>query len=486
MVKKLLCVFLSVVLCFAFVACNGGSDGNSGKNSGNTPSGEAVSVKVVGKGFGKEWMENIASAYYEETGTQVYVSEDPDLTSNLLTLMNNKGSEKEDIYFVGHSVDQFIKWIRQGSIESIDDVLASDKYGPSAKSRVIDQNILGMGEYKGKTYLTSYTNSAWGLIYNQSYLDKIDSYGEYKKGEWPETVQGLIDLCKVTKAANLTNNRTKRTVAPFSCGLTVDYMDWLYHGLWYELDPEGYDAYYQYSDVNGGYPGDKLVTGAAKQALETIYDLIDPKVATDDKGKSYVDNNLVASAQDHMQSQQSFVNGDCVFTFSGSWFGTEMKQILSEVGLTEYHFGAYPVYNKGDKTVVPMNLPGEMFFIPSDAINVSGAKDFLAFVLSEKGVAAAEKALQFPMVYSTSEKVEFNSFGKEIVALTEKSNLIYRFAKSDVFRTKALEIFTCEGVASPFIRMARNEVKRENLTHDILDVEKAYHVGLWSEWMKKI
>ena len=50
---------------------------------------------------------------------------------------------------------------------------------------------------------------------------------------------------------------------------------------------------------------------------------------------------------------------------------------------SDYRFGAYPVYNEGDKTTLMMNLPGETFVIPSEAVNVDGAKDFLTFVLSE-------------------------------------------------------------------------------------------------------
>lgn len=479
--KKFLSALLCAVLCLTFVGC-GGTGNNSDKtstggSSGNTtPVGDDVYVKIVDKGLGSEWLENIASAYYEETGVRVHVSADPDLVANMLTLMNNPGSEKEDLYFLGHTMNNFVKWIRKGAIESIDDVLSSEKYGTSAASRAVDNNIVEMGQYNGKSYLTSYVYSSWGLIYNQAYLDKIDNFGEYKKGEWPETVQGLIDLCKAVKAANLKNNRTGRTVSPFSCGLTVDYMDWLFHGLWYELDPEGYAAYYEYNDVNGGYPTNKLDTPAALQALETIYDLIG--------ATSETESNLVSSAQNHTESQQSFVNGDCVFTFSGSWFGTEMKQILGEVGMTDYHFGAYPVYNAGDKTALMMNLPGETFFIPTDAVNVSGAKDFLAFVLSEKGVAVSEKALQFPMVYSTNEEVEFNSFGTEIMNLAAKSNLVYRFAKTDVFRTGALELFVAG--TSPFISMARNKITKANIEHDVLRTEAVHHQGLWSTWMKSI
>ena len=207
--KKLLCAMLCAVLTLTFVACgwDNGNGGNGG-SGGNTSGGDDVYVKVIDKGLGSKWIENIASAYYEETGLKVHVSSDPELVSNLLTLMNNPGSEKEDLYFVGHTMNNWIKWIRNGAIESIDDVLSSTKYGTSAKSRVVDNQIIDMGTYNDKSYLSSYVYSSWGLIYNQTYLNKIDSFGEYKKGEWPSTVQGLIDLCKAVKSAKIKNNRT--------------------------------------------------------------------------------------------------------------------------------------------------------------------------------------------------------------------------------------------------------------------------------------
>ena len=159
--KKILCAMLCAVLTLTFVAC-GGKIKNGG--NGNSAGGDDVYVKVIDKGLGSKWIENIASAYYEETGIKVHVSSDPELVSNLLTLMNNPGSEKEDLYFVGHTMNNWIKWIRNGAIESIDDVLSSTKYGTSAKSRVVDNQIIDMGTYNDKSYLSSYVYSSWGII----------------------------------------------------------------------------------------------------------------------------------------------------------------------------------------------------------------------------------------------------------------------------------------------------------------------------------
>ena len=389
--------------------------------------------------------------------------------------MNTPGSEKEDMYFVGQQMNNWIKWTRNGLIASIDDVLSSDKYGVPASERVVDSSILDMGKIDGSHYLTSYVYSSWGFVYNQSYLNRIDSYGEYTKGEWPETVQGLLDLCTAVNNAKIVNNRTKQTVKPFGCGFTVNYMNWLFNGLWYEIDPNGYNDYYNYNDQKGGFPTDKLVTPATIKAMQTVYDLIDPKSSSE--------SNAVSWSQNHTESQQSFVNGDCVFAFTGSWFETEMKNILTEVGLTDYRFGAYPVYNEGDKTTLMMNLPGETFVIPSEAVNVDGAKDFLTFVLSEKGVAASSKKLGFPMIYSTDEDVALSSFGQEIAAVSEKANLAYVYSQNDVYRTGALELFLSE--PKPILQIAKGASSR-SAVEDLLRNEAVHHSGLWSEYMKRI
>ncbi len=467
--KKFLCAALCAVTALSAIGCSGKKPSNSGSV------GDDVYVKIIDAGLGDDWLNDVASAYYEETGIRVHVTADTDLTASLLQDMNTPGSEKDDMYFVGQQMNNWIKWTRNGLIASIDDVLSSDKYGTPANERIADSAILDMGKIGDKHYLTSYVYSSWGFVYNQNYLNRIESYGEYVKGEWPETVQGLLDLCTATNNAKIVNNRTKQTVKPFGCGFTVNYMNWLFQGLWNEIDPQGYNDYYNYNDKNGGFPTDKLVTTATVKAMETIYDLIDPKSSSD--------SNAVSWSQDHTESQQSFVNGDCVFAFTGSWFATEMRSILSEVGLTDYHFGAYPVYNKGDKPTLMMNLPGETFVIPSEAVNVSGAKDFLAFVLSEKGVAAASRRLGFPMVYSTDQQVTLSSFGQEIVAVSQKANLAYVYSQNDVYRTGALELFLSE--PKPILQIAKGASSKAAV-ESLLRQEAVHHSGLWSEYMKRI
>jgi ABC-type glycerol-3-phosphate transport system substrate-binding protein len=336
--------------------------------------------------------------------------------------------------------------------------------------------ILQIGKYGDNTYLLPYVYSNWGLIYNQTYLDQIDSYGEYTKGEWPKTMQGLIDLCTATKSAGLVNARTKQTVKPFSCGLTVNYMNYLFYALWDELDSEGLTAYLNQSNTSM-YDASEFNSAEVKQVFETLYDLIG--------AKSETESNLCSAAEDHLDSQKNFVNGNCVFTFSGVWFETEMQTILKSVGMTSYHYGAYPVINSADQNRLYMNLPGEYFFIPSDAENVWGAKDFLAFCMSEEGIAAAERKLSMPLAYTTDEKVEFTSFGKEIQTVVDNSKKLYVYSTSNIYKTGALTFFL--QTTNPFIQMSKYRItSKSDIVSKCITTEIAQHNATWDDYMKHL
>lgn len=467
--KRIFAVLVAATMSLTVAGCK--KDPTSGGNQGN----DEIFISVVDAGFGSDWLEAVGAAYFEETGTVVSITADPDIGNSVLTKMGTT-AEKDDIYFCFEHPSHWRQWTYRGLIEPLDDVLASDKYGVPAKDRTVDNTMLKTGTYYNKTYLTPYVYSNWGIIYNQNYLDKIDSFGEFEKGVWPSTVQGLLDLCKATKNANLVNVRTGRTVSPFACGLTVSYMDPLFYTLWYQLDPEGYNAYWAQNDRND-YDFTALQSDAATKAMETIYDLIG--------ATSETESNLVSSSQSHLESQNSFVNGDCVFVLCGTWFETEMDIILEQVGLTEYHYAAHPVYNAGDKPVSCVNIPGEYFFIPSDAINKEGAKDFLAFAMSEKGLVAASKKLNQPLAFKTEQDVEFSTFGKEINAVVESSEKIYRYSDTDVGKTGALNLFLSD--VSPFMSIAKYKVTAKSEIYEkIFAVEISKHQTRWEDFVNTL
>lgn len=311
--KKILANVVLGALCVSCLfGCGGGGNSGGGNNNqaSNRPNGggsentfeghkigDAVYVKIMDAGLGGEWMNALATAYCEETGITVEVSPDPNLTTSSETVMGAPNSQKDDIYFVAHGNSNWLDWTNKNKIAALDDVLSSDKYGTAAIDRARDENIAKMGKYGDSVYLLPYIYSNWGLIYNQGYLDKIESYGEYTKGQWPATMQGLIDLCTATKAAKITNTRTGKTVKPFSCGMTVNYMRYMFYTLWDELDSEGLTSYLDQND-RSAFNSTEFNSPEVKQVFEILYDLIG--------ATSETESNLCAASEDHLASQTNF------------------------------------------------------------------------------------------------------------------------------------------------------------------------------------
>ena len=474
--KKLLSIFFAGILgvtAFAMAGCQGSRGPGGGGEIG-----EDVYITVVDAGFGSKWMEDIADAYYEETGITVNVASDPSLVTGVETKMG-QNVEKDDIYFVAQGISNWLKWSSQGLMEPLDGVLTSDTYGTPAaeRYRAGDDTLDQIGKFGDTQYMLPYIYSMWGLVYNQNYLDRIDGYGAYTKGEFPDTMQGLIDLCTAVKEADLTNSRTGNTVSPFSAGLNVNYMDYIYFALWYERDPEGFTAYWNQND-RSGYDASEFDSAESLAAMEQLYDLIG--------ATSETESNLVGARQNHTQAQDSFVNGDCVFTFSGSWFESETIDLIESVGLTDYHFSAFPSgISADDPALTKVNLPGEYFFIPSDAYNIDGAKDFLAFVLSEKGIAAMQRALSQQCVFTSETAVDLTDFGEDIRNVAENAVKVYSYSSNDVYNSGALHLFI--QTTNPFLNMARYGVKnKSDIRTQCITTEVTQHNSMWSEYIKNL
>ena len=439
--RKIGIVVLILSFVFGLAACN---------NTERT-GGDEIYVTVVDAGFGSEWMEAAADAYTEKTGVEVFVTADPDAMSTVNTIMGTN-AEKEDLYFTATSAENLNKWAKNKFLEPLDDILSDTTYGTAATTRVADDTLLKLGKVDEAVYAIPYIYSNWGLIYNSALLEKIDSYGEYTKGEFPKTMQGLIDLCTATKNANLKNDVTGRTVSPFSCGISVLYMDNLFYALWYQQDPASWRAFFDQNNPDA-FDRSTFDNETVREAISWVYDLMNPQ-KVNENGQKVIKTNMVSTAQNNTESQTSFINGDCVFTFCGTWFETEMDQILTETGMSTYHYTAYPTIAGGDKVYSQPNLPGEMFIIPSDAYNVAGAKDFVKFLLSEEGVAVASETLSQPLCFSTDKQVEFTRFGEEIRNSLSNAEIFYKYSDNDVFSTGALTIFKSP---NPFSKMANCE-----------------------------
>ena len=126
-----------------------------------------VSVTVQMCGVGKEWMEELAGNYKKITGITVKVKESQDATAELTNKFAT-GAGLSDLYFDWSSLSEMYTWASKGYLEDL-----SDLNGKVAEYR--EDSLSLIGKYKDKTYTMPFAYQPTGFVYNQDYLDRIDS-----------------------------------------------------------------------------------------------------------------------------------------------------------------------------------------------------------------------------------------------------------------------------------------------------------------------
>ena len=414
-----------------------------------------VTVTVQLTGMGKDWMVEMAENYKKITGINVNIKESQDATAELNSRLSI-GAGLSDLYFDWSSTSQMFNWANQGYLADLSDLVnqVADYRDPVLKT---------IGVYKDRTYTMPFAYNPAGFVYNQDYLDQINSYGEYTKGKWPETWQGLLDLCTATQNSNLRYGSVK--VQPLVFGGTVGYMTYLFNGMWKSEDPDGYDAYWSYSDKSG-FNGDLLKTEATVKVMKALRDLLDPKPTID--GGYYPANAVTGSTGiNHTVSQTRFLNGAAVFCVSGAWFENEMRSNFDED--SSYHFGRVPVISSGKMPAsYILASPSEHFTVPSAAKNSDGGKQFLKFLLQKQNIVRIVNSLQVPLAYEYNvNDVKFTEWGKEVHDALYGAEGAITYSDSDIMHCGALTVF---GSDDPFIEMSTKGITAEAA----LDAEVAF------------
>ncbi len=484
--RRLTSIFLSLMLAAGFSAAALTSCSNSNGESGGVIAGsddeftseeqdeyyksfdladypvkDDVSVTVQLCGVGKEWIEDLAANYKKITGINVKVKESQDATAELTNKFST-GAQPADLYFDWSSLSEMYTWASKGYLEDLSDLSGKvDEYR--------DESLALIGQYKGKTYTMPFAYQPTGFVYNQDYLDQIGSYGAYKKGEWPATWQGLLDLCTATKNSNLKVGAMK--VMPYVFPGTVGgtYTPYIFNSLWMAEDPEGFKAYWSQNDATAnGFKKELLVTDATKKVVQAMRDLIDPQLTKGSETDYYPANAVTGSTGiNHTNAQTKFLNGAAVFCLTGSWFENEMKETLDEN--SSYHFGTFPVLTAGNKGASYITAsPSEHFTVPKNASNAAGGKQFLKFILQKQNVIRIVNKVQIPLAYKyDNSEVQLKTWGKEVHEAIVNTVSAIPFTSSDVMHSGALTVF---GNGDPMLLMGTKGYTAEQ----ILDGEAQY------------
>lgn len=370
--KKFLSGLLALTMIAPLaVACNGGGGG------GNYDSGDGVSleVKAINKGLGTEWLSQAAESFNRRNGTNIKIEPETNLHERVNELLTGS-SDDADIYFTFSSEMQWVEWYAGGYIHDLADINDKLNYRNAEYAK--------LGVFDSKRIIMPYAYPPTGFIYNQDYIDAIPSYGQFTQGTFPTTWQGLIDLCY-----SVTNKWTSNTKAavPFTYGGSVGDIEYIFKGLWAQLDPVGFKAYFNQApieSIDNDQNKNLFINDNVKKAIKKIVELINPQEKNGSYCPSYASQD--ATTLSNLDAQQKFLNGFAVFTISGAWFEYEMRNQIDENFPNEedrnYHFAAAPIVESGKQSTVFINTPSEYFMIAKNgkSKNLTLAKAFLKYL----------------------------------------------------------------------------------------------------------
>ena len=113
MKKKLFRFFVAVISLLAVVSATACGGGNNSSGNGN---GKTLLIVVREAGYGK-WLDDIAEAYQNETGTTVTINYDP-LIDSQMQYMFVANDPQYDLYFCNNSAYLY-KWTSKGYLYPI-------------------------------------------------------------------------------------------------------------------------------------------------------------------------------------------------------------------------------------------------------------------------------------------------------------------------------------------------------------------------------
>ena len=359
MKKRILSVLLCATMVLTlFTGCGGGNNDGGNAGNGDTQNGgeEAKKIKVaaIETAYGSEMWKKVADAFTEETGIEVDLITDKNLEDVIGPSM--QGGDYPDVVHLATGRDAGLteQFIKGNLIADITDVLSMTVPGESKK---VSEKIAGgftetalTNPYgDGKTYLAPMFYSPCGLFYNA---------GLFEEKGWtvPTTWDEMWALGDKAKAEG---------IYLFTYP-TTGYYDAFFYALMYSVG--GADFFNKATNYEEGIwdtaEGQKVFDIVAKLAEYT--NPITPAQAND---------------QDFTQNQQLVLDNKALFMPNGTWIVGEMANATRAEGF-KWGMTALPAVEAGGDGYSYTWF--EQAWIPSGAKNIDAAKQFVAFLYSDK------------------------------------------------------------------------------------------------------
>ncbi|MBS6397419.1 MAG: carbohydrate ABC transporter substrate-binding protein [Clostridiales bacterium] len=335
-----------------------------------------IQVAAIETAYGSAMWDEVCKAFTEETGIQVQLTTDKNLEDVIGPSM--QGGEYPDVIHLATGRDAALteQFIKGNLIADITDVLSMTV--PGEDKLVSDKIAGGFTETAltnpygdGKTYLAPMFYSPCGLFYNAGLLEE-------KGWAVPTTWDEMWELGDKAQAEG---------IYLFTYP-TTGYFDAFFYALMYSVG--GADFFNQATNYAEGI----WETEEAK----TCFDIV-AKLAT------YTNPITPAQAndQDFTQNQQLVLDNKAIFMPNGTWIVGEMAEAPRAEGF-KWGMTALPaVTADGDGYSYTWF---EQAWIPAGAEHQDAAKQFLAFLYSDKACEIFAKSNAIQPVLGISDKLE--------------------------------------------------------------------------------
>lgn len=376
MKKKLLSVFLCTSMVASLVAGCGGSQQPDNTENGGSAAQGTIKVAALETGYGAAMWSEVCEAFTAETGIKVELTTDKKLEDVIGPSM--QGGDYPDVVHLatGREAALTEQFIKGNLIEDVTDVLSMQVPGEDVK--VSDKIAGGFTDTSltnpygdGKTYLMPMFYSPCGLFYNAGLLEE-------KGWSVPSTWDEMWELGEKAKAEG---------IYLFTYP-TTGYFDTFFYALMYSVGgPEFFDKATHYEE--GIWE-----TAEAQKCFDIIAKLA-----------SYTNPITPAQAndQDFTQNQQLVLDNKAIFMPNGTWIVGEMAAAPRAEGF-KWGMTALPAVEKGGDSYSYTWF--EQAWIPSGAENVDAAKQFLAFLYSDKACEIFAKSNAIQPVLNIADKLQ--------------------------------------------------------------------------------
>ena len=374
MKKRILSLLLCATMVLTmFTACGGGNNADADAQGEGA---KKITVAAFEGGYGADLWKEVAAAYTETTGVEVELIIDKELENVIGPSM--QGGQYPDVVHLatGREAGLTEQFIKDNLITDITDVLSMTVPGEEAK--VSDKIAGGFTETAltnpygdGKTYLAPMFYSPCGLFYNAGLLEE-------KGWAVPTTWDEMWELGEKAKAEG---------IALFTYP-TAGYYDAFFSALVYSVGgPELFNKVTNYEEGVWDTPeGQK------------VFEILD-KLA----GYTHPSTPAQANGEDFTQNQQLVLDNKAIFMTNGTWVVSEMAEAPRAEGF-KWGMTALPAVEAGGDGYSFTWF--EQAWIPSGAQNVEEAKQFVAFLYSDKACEIFAKHGAIQPVLGIADKLE--------------------------------------------------------------------------------